>query len=838
MGTMFRSEEMCLAQLFLQSASAYACVSELGERGLVEFRDLNPHVSAFQRRFVGEVRRCEDMEKTFTFLAQEVRKAGLVLMPPEENLQAPLPRDALQIQEQSETLALELREVSHNRETLAGQLQELREHIQVLQEGQRFTGQLVPLGSPVRPRAFSDREPLLDPSMAQRLDLKINFVAGVIHPWRVSSFERLLWRACRGYLVANFTEMPEPTGDPAKGENVTWVIFLISYWGEQIGQKIRKIANCFHCHLYPYADKDSERTEALYGLRTQIEDLTTVLGQTEQYLAQVLAKVLLVLPAWQMRIQKMKAIYFILNQCSFSITDKCLIGEVWCPVRDLPAVQLALRQGSHQSGSGVESFVHRISCTEPPPTLIRTNKFTVGFQNIVDAYGVASYQEVNPAPYTIITFPFLFAVMFGDIGHGLLMFLFALWMVLTENRPSMKKTQNEIWQTFFEGRYLILLMGAFSVYTGFIYNECFSKATNIFPSAWSVAAMVNHSDWSGEYLAEHPVLALDPNVTDVFKGPYPFGIDPIWSLAINHLSFLNSFKMKMSVILGIVHMSFGVFLGIFNHIHFKHPIKILLVFLPEITFMLALFGYLVILIFYKWVVYNAANSRWAPSILIHFIDMFLFAETDGNKPLYEHQRTVQFVLVIVAVASVPVMLLGMPLYLLSQHRRRAPRHRNPSSTDERQPLLNAEDPKPSSSVNIAEDDLGRAKPKQEPEFDFSDVFMHQAIHTIEYCLGCISNTASYLRLWALSLAHAQLSEVLWTMVMRNGFHMKPYVGGVVLVPVFAFFAVLTVAILLVMEGLSAFLHALRLHWVEFQNKFYAGAGYRFSPFTFTADTWD
>lgn len=40
MGSLFRSEEVCLAQLFLQSGSAYECISELGELGLVEFRDV------------------------------------------------------------------------------------------------------------------------------------------------------------------------------------------------------------------------------------------------------------------------------------------------------------------------------------------------------------------------------------------------------------------------------------------------------------------------------------------------------------------------------------------------------------------------------------------------------------------------------------------------------------------------------------------------------------------------------------------------------------------------------------------------------------------------------
>ncbi|XP_026048674.1 T cell immune regulator 1, ATPase H+ transporting V0 subunit a3b isoform X1 [Astatotilapia calliptera] len=817
MGSIFRSEEVCLVQLFLQSGSAYNCVSELGELGLVEFRDLNPNVNSFQRKFVSEVRRCEDLEKTFHFLEQEINRSPSLkgpLPPPCPIPSAPQPRELITIEEESERLARELKEVSRNRDSLRAQLTQLSQYQGVLTRTHSLTA------SHVVPPAV-ESQGLFD----NRQDVRLSFVAGVVHPWKVPSFERLLWRACRGYIIVDFREMEDRLQHPDTGEMVQWTVFLISFWGDQIGQKVKKICDCFRTETFAYPESSAEREEVLQGLQGRIEDIKSVLSQTESFLQQLLMKAVAVLPQWKVRVQKCKAIQSVLNLCSPSVTDKCLIAEAWCPTAKLPELQSALREGGRKSGSGVDSFYNRLPCSTPRPTLFPLNSFTTGFQNIVDAYGVAAYREVNPALFTIITFPFLFAVMFGDVGHGLLMTLTALWMVLEEKDPKLRNNNNEIWRMMFGGRYLILLMGLFSIYTGAIYNECFSKGLATFSSAWHVGPMFEKNIWNSSVLAGSQYLSMDPVVPGVFTSPYPFGIDPVWGMSNNKLTFLNSYKMKMSVIIGIIHMTFGVCLSFFNYWHFRKFSSLIFVLIPELFFLLFLFGYLVFMVVYKWVAYAPSQSKSAPSILIHFIDMFLFTENPDNPPLYHGQAIVQKVLVILALCSVPFLLLGKPTFEYIMFKRR---QRRVHLDEDRRPLVSDE-----GSINVHQGEV-EGRPLVEEEFDVADVFMHQAIHTIEYCLGCISNTASYLRLWALSLAHAQLSEVLWEMVMRKALTWQGYVGAVVLFVIFAFFAVLTVCILLVMEGLSAFLHALRLHWVEFQNKFYSGDGYKLTPFSFTS----
>ncbi len=113
-----------------------------------------------------------------------------------------------------------------------------------------------------------------------------------------------------------------------------------------------------------------------------------------------------------------------------------------------------------------------------------------------------------------------------------------------------------------KARYLFLLMGFFATYCGLIYNDMMAMPLNLFGSCYETA---EGSDTS--------VILKEDCV-------YPFGFDPKWYVSPNELSFFNSFKMKLAVILGVLQMSLGIFMKGLNAIHHKSALDFFFEFLP------------------------------------------------------------------------------------------------------------------------------------------------------------------------------------------------------------------------------------------------------------------
>jgi len=79
-------------------------------------------------------------------------------------------------------------------------------------------------------------------------------------------------------------------------------------------------------------------------------------------------------------------------------------------------------------------------------------------------------------------------------------------------------------------------------------------------------------------------------------------MDPIWVRAGNELVFVNSFKMKFAVILGVIQMIVGIILKGLNTLYFRRFLDFIFEFIPQIVFMSVTFGYMDLMIFYKWTV--------------------------------------------------------------------------------------------------------------------------------------------------------------------------------------------------------------------------------------------
>ena len=370
--------------------------------------------------------------------------------------------------------------------------------------------------------------------------MNIGFVSGVIPRERLGAFERILWRTLRGNLYMNQSEIPDPIVDPTDNSETQKNVFVIFAHGKEILAKIRKISESLGADLYSVDENSDLRRDQAHEVGTRLTDLTSVLQNTQRALDAELTQIARSLAAWLVIVRKEKGVYHTLNRCSYDQARKTLIAEAWCPTNSLGLIKSTLQDVNDRAGLSVPTIVNQIRTSKTPPTYNKTNRFTACFQMIIDAYGTAKYREVNQGLSAIVTFPFLFAVMFGDLGHGFLMFCAAVAMIAFERRLGRGKL-DELVSMAFTGRYVILMMGLYSMFTGLMYNDIFSRSMELFESTWQWPQNFTTGDM------------LEAKRRDDYT--YPFGLDPGWHESENELLFTNSFKMKLSILMGWCHAS-------------------------------------------------------------------------------------------------------------------------------------------------------------------------------------------------------------------------------------------------------------------------------------------
>eukprot|EP00665_Eupelagonemidae_sp_cell47_P009975 gene9975-6781_t len=230
-----------------------------------------------------------------------------------------------------------------------------------------------------------------------------------------------------------------------------------------------------------------------------------------------------------------------------------------------------------------------------------------------------------------------------------------------------------MFQMIFGARYLLLGMGFFATYVGFLYNDCFALMLEYSPSRYRWPANWDKMGWDPRTKGPSATTSIDPICVGESgrcaasmagpDGPTPFGFDVAWMETGNKINVYNSFKEKNAVILGVTQMIVGIFLKLANHRHFaredpRHYKHIFFGFLPECLFLGCTFGYMSAIIIYKWAHGSRAN-------LLETMTNFFLSPGGGpdvvpGKQLYAGQAGVQVLLLLVAVVCVFLMLLPIP----------------------------------------------------------------------------------------------------------------------------------------------------------------------------------
>jgi len=250
-------------------------------------------------------------------------------------------------------------------------------------------------------------------------------------------------------------------------------------------------------------------------------------------------------------------------------TESTYVIEGWLPANRIPELQAELGKVSDghcvvQDWSGKGS-----------PTMLRNPRGTGIFERLTLGFGTPTSSEIDPSVLWLATYPLFFGLMFGDVGHGLLVVLVSCGLLYAKRKGTHFSEQSfaglgSLFNMILEGSGLLILGGAAATICGFLYGT-----------------VMGSEEWFRDLTGLHGPLWFDP-----FKHPMTL--------------------LKVSIIVGIAHVSSGLILDVANKVKNKEYEELLAGPGLWLWFYLTL-GYLILAHGFGFISYALANL---PTVLL------------------------------------------------------------------------------------------------------------------------------------------------------------------------------------------------------------------------------
>ena len=298
----------------------------------------------------------------------------------------------------------------------------------------------------------------------------ISAMVGIIDPVIELKLSRTVYRVSRGFAFFKSFSSFQFEGLRSFYDKVVILVYPNSTSGV-LQKKLQRIMETYTTMLFQFNDGQQNTAEMQASLN-QYKEVMHLMDLNEREFKQYLDSIAHrhSMETWRTYLWKEKVIYESLNK--MLLREHFLVADIYLPASE--KTQLIDRIKMIKPAPEVQ----QLALTKPP-TAFDVNCYTTIAQQITDTYGVPRYEEINPAIFTTVTFPFFFGVMFGDMAHGGIIFILGLYLVFNNDKIS-KSSMAMVSQL----RYIVLMMGFFAFYCGWIYNDFLGMNLNIFGSCY------------------------------------------------------------------------------------------------------------------------------------------------------------------------------------------------------------------------------------------------------------------------------------------------------------------------------------------------------------------